>query len=41
MADSSLAGRTVMVFGAAGALGAGVAQAFGAAGAAIIGVDRQ
>jgi NAD(P)-dependent dehydrogenase (short-subunit alcohol dehydrogenase family) len=38
--DSSLAGRTVVVFGAAGALGAGVAAAFVAAGAAVIGVDR-
>jgi NAD(P)-dependent dehydrogenase (short-subunit alcohol dehydrogenase family) len=38
--DSSLAGRTVVVFGAAGALGAGVAAAFTAAGASVIGVDR-
>jgi NAD(P)-dependent dehydrogenase (short-subunit alcohol dehydrogenase family) len=38
--DSSLAGRTVVVFGAAGALGAGVAAAFVAAGAAVIGADR-
>jgi NAD(P)-dependent dehydrogenase (short-subunit alcohol dehydrogenase family) len=40
MADSSLAGRAVMVFGAAGALGAGVATAFSAAGAAVTGVAR-
>jgi NAD(P)-dependent dehydrogenase (short-subunit alcohol dehydrogenase family) len=40
MADSSLAGRAVMVFGAAGALGAGVAAAFSAAGALVTGVDR-
>jgi NAD(P)-dependent dehydrogenase (short-subunit alcohol dehydrogenase family) len=38
--DSSLAGRTVVVFGAAGALGAGVAAAFVAAGASVIGADR-
>jgi NAD(P)-dependent dehydrogenase (short-subunit alcohol dehydrogenase family) len=40
MADSSLAGRAVMVFGAAGALGAGVAAAFSAAGASVTGVGR-
>jgi NAD(P)-dependent dehydrogenase (short-subunit alcohol dehydrogenase family) len=40
MKDSSLAGRAVMVFGAAGALGAGVATAFSAAGAAVTGVAR-
>lgn len=40
MPDGSFTGRTVLVFGAAGALGAGVAAAFGAAGAAVIGVDR-
>lgn len=32
--------RTVMVFGAAGALGAGLAAAFAAEGAGVIGVDR-
>jgi NAD(P)-dependent dehydrogenase (short-subunit alcohol dehydrogenase family) len=40
MQDSSFAGRTVLVFGATGALGGGVAAAFSAAGAAVIGVDR-
>jgi NAD(P)-dependent dehydrogenase (short-subunit alcohol dehydrogenase family) len=40
MSDDSLAGRTVLVFGAAGALGAGVAEAFRAAGAEVTGVDR-
>jgi NAD(P)-dependent dehydrogenase (short-subunit alcohol dehydrogenase family) len=40
MPNGSFTGRTVLVFGAAGALGAGVAAAFGAAGAAVIGVDR-
>jgi len=40
MADSSLAGRAVMVFGATGALGGGVATAFRAAGAEVTGVDR-
>jgi NAD(P)-dependent dehydrogenase (short-subunit alcohol dehydrogenase family) len=40
MDDANLAGRTVLVFGAAGALGAGVAEAFGAAGASVTGVDR-
>jgi NAD(P)-dependent dehydrogenase (short-subunit alcohol dehydrogenase family) len=38
--DDSLAGRAVLVFGAAGALGAGVAEAFAAAGAEVTGVDR-
>src|SRR5215831_19945126 len=33
-------GRAVLVFGAAGALGAGVAEAFAAAGASVTGVDR-
>ena len=33
-------GRAVMVFGAAGALGAGLAAAFAAAGASVTGVDR-
>jgi len=38
--DESLAGRSVLVFGATGALGAGVAEAFRAAGAEVTGVDR-
>jgi NAD(P)-dependent dehydrogenase (short-subunit alcohol dehydrogenase family) len=38
--DSGLSGREVVVFGAAGALGAGVAAAFADAGAVVIGVDR-
>jgi NAD(P)-dependent dehydrogenase (short-subunit alcohol dehydrogenase family) len=38
--DDSLAGREVLVFGATGALGAGVAAAFVAAGASVTGVDR-
>ena len=40
MAEQDFAGRTVLVFGALGALGAGVAAAFAAAGAAVIGVAR-
>jgi NAD(P)-dependent dehydrogenase (short-subunit alcohol dehydrogenase family) len=40
MAGGRFAGRTVMVLGAAGALGAGLAAAFAAEGAALIGVDR-
>ncbi len=40
MDDVSFAGQPVLVFGAAGALGAGVAAAFAAAGASVIGVDR-
>jgi NAD(P)-dependent dehydrogenase (short-subunit alcohol dehydrogenase family) len=40
MSDDSLAGRRVLVFGAAGALGAGVAEAFRTAGAEVTGVDR-
>jgi NAD(P)-dependent dehydrogenase (short-subunit alcohol dehydrogenase family) len=40
MEDGSFVGRTVVVFGAAGALGAGVAEAFAAAGATVTGVDR-
>jgi len=40
MAGGRFAGRTVMVFGAAGALGAGLASAFAAEGAALTGVDR-
>jgi NAD(P)-dependent dehydrogenase (short-subunit alcohol dehydrogenase family) len=38
--EESLAGRAVLVFGATGALGAGVAEAFAAAGAEVTGVDR-
>ncbi len=40
MPDKGYTGRDVLVFGAAGALGAGVATAFANAGAAVIGVDR-
>ena len=40
MPDRRFAGRTVMVFGAAGALGAGLVLAFAAEGAAVVGVDR-
>jgi NAD(P)-dependent dehydrogenase (short-subunit alcohol dehydrogenase family) len=40
MADVSFDGRPVLVFGAAGALGAGVAAALAAAGASVTGVDR-
>ncbi len=40
MADDGLAGRTVLVFGAAGALGSGVASAFASAGASVTGADR-
>ncbi len=40
MEDVSFDGRPVLVFGAAGALGAGVAEAFAAAGASVTGVDR-
>jgi len=40
MQDRSFANRTVLMFGAAGALGAGVAAAFSAAGASVTGVDR-
>ena len=40
MHDDSLAGRTVLVFGAAGALGGGVAEAFRSAGAVVTGVDQ-
>ncbi len=39
MPDTRFAGRTVLVFGAAGALGAGLASAFAAAGASVTGVD--
>ena len=41
MADSGYAGRTVLVFGAAGALGGGLAAAFAEAGAAVAGADKQ
>ena len=40
MAETGYAGRTVLVFGAAGALGGGLAAAFAAAGAAVAGADR-
>ncbi|HEX6933900.1 MAG TPA: SDR family NAD(P)-dependent oxidoreductase [Streptosporangiaceae bacterium] len=40
MAEQDFAGRAVLVFGAAGALGGGVAAAFVAAGAAVTGVDK-
>jgi NAD(P)-dependent dehydrogenase (short-subunit alcohol dehydrogenase family) len=40
MPDSGYAGRTVLVFGAAGALGGGLAEAFTLAGANVTGADR-
>jgi NAD(P)-dependent dehydrogenase (short-subunit alcohol dehydrogenase family) len=40
MAEQDCAGRAVLVFGASGALGAGVASALAAAGAAVTGVDK-
>ena len=40
MVDTGLSGREVVVFGAAGALGAGVAAAFADAGAVVVGADR-
>jgi NAD(P)-dependent dehydrogenase (short-subunit alcohol dehydrogenase family) len=40
MADMGYTGRNVLVFGAAGALGAGLATAFAAAGASVTGADR-
>jgi NAD(P)-dependent dehydrogenase (short-subunit alcohol dehydrogenase family) len=40
MQQDSFTGRAVLVFGASGALGHGVAQAFAAAGASVTGVDR-
>jgi NAD(P)-dependent dehydrogenase (short-subunit alcohol dehydrogenase family) len=40
MQDEGFTGQPVLVFGAAGALGAGVAAAFAGAGAAVTGVDR-
>ena len=41
MAETGYAGRTVLVFGAAGALGGGLAAAFAAAGASLAGADRR
>jgi NAD(P)-dependent dehydrogenase (short-subunit alcohol dehydrogenase family) len=40
MTETGYTGRDVLVFGAAGALGAGVAMAFANAGASVTGVDR-
>jgi NAD(P)-dependent dehydrogenase (short-subunit alcohol dehydrogenase family) len=40
MQDGGIAGRSVLVFGAGGALGAGVAAAFAAAGAVVTGADK-
>jgi len=40
MPDSGYAGRAVLVFGAAGALGGGLAEAFAKAGAQVTGADR-
>jgi NAD(P)-dependent dehydrogenase (short-subunit alcohol dehydrogenase family) len=40
MAETGYAGRNVLVFGAAGALGGGLAEAFAAAGASVTGADR-
>jgi 2-dehydro-3-deoxy-L-rhamnonate dehydrogenase (NAD+) len=40
MAEAGFDGRAVLVFGAGGALGAGVAAAFAQAGASVTGVDR-
>ena len=40
MAEQKYAGRSVLIFGAAGALGAGVAAAFAAAGATVTGVAK-
>jgi NAD(P)-dependent dehydrogenase (short-subunit alcohol dehydrogenase family) len=40
MAEPNYAGRRVLIFGAAGALGVGVAAAFAAAGAAVTGVGK-
>lgn len=40
MPDMDFAGRPVLVIGAAGALGAGLASAFAAAGAAVTGIDQ-
>ena len=41
MVDTGLSRRDVVVFGAAGALGAGVAAAFADAGAVVVGADRR
>jgi NAD(P)-dependent dehydrogenase (short-subunit alcohol dehydrogenase family) len=40
MADTGYAGRTVLLFGATGALGGGLATAFAEAGAAVAGADK-
>jgi NAD(P)-dependent dehydrogenase (short-subunit alcohol dehydrogenase family) len=40
MPDTDFAGRTVLVIGAAGALGAGLVSAFAAAGAGVTGADK-
>jgi len=40
MAETGYAGRSVLVFGTAGALGGGLAAAFAAAGASVTGADR-
>jgi NAD(P)-dependent dehydrogenase (short-subunit alcohol dehydrogenase family) len=40
MADKGYTGRDVLVFGAAGALGTGIATAFANAGASVTGVDK-
>jgi NAD(P)-dependent dehydrogenase (short-subunit alcohol dehydrogenase family) len=40
VSDAGFNGRDVLIFGAAGALGAGVAMAFAAAGANVTGADR-
>jgi NAD(P)-dependent dehydrogenase (short-subunit alcohol dehydrogenase family) len=40
MAETGYAGRTVLVFGATGALGGGLAAAFAAAGASVAGADK-
>jgi len=40
MGEQEYAGRAVLIFGAAGALGSGLAAAFAAAGAVVTGVDR-
>src|SRR5690348_13553715 len=40
MTGTTLAGRAVVVFGAAGALGTGLAAAFAGAGASVVGADR-
>ena len=40
MANSDIADRAVLVFGAGGALGAGIARAFADAGAMVTGADK-